>query len=66
MTGPHRHNFLASDPYRVCRTCRCVQRKVSGRWVGGSQAANPTEQKNIVRRVLTDPTAYGFGSKEAT
>jgi hypothetical protein len=58
----HRHSFVRATrhgvdpdgPYRVCTKCRAVQRKVSGRWVQGAQAANPTEAKNVARRVLGD------------
>ncbi len=61
----HKHRFVPSDPYRVCEICQCVQRKIAGRWVQGSLAANPTERKNIARRVLGGAPFEGrarFGS----
>lgn len=49
---PHRHSFVTQGNFRACKNCRAVQRKVKGKWVQGSQAANPTEQKNVARRLL--------------
>lgn len=52
----HRHNWVDADYrgslVRVCRGCREAQRATSSGWLRGSQAFNPTEQKNVARRVL--------------
>jgi hypothetical protein len=73
VTQPHRHRFVrgtrhapdSSGPYRACSVCRVVQRKISGRWTTGAQAANPNEQRMIARRLLDADRPVCFTSSSS-